>query len=161
MGGEADSSPGRKYLIIVVAVLLAAFLAVLAFSLPQLNGVSTTAATSATLPAGCVKPSGGFLIIASQLGFNDSVNHGVPQNSWPVMDVKEGQNVTIVVCNSDPAEAHGFQIDHYYDARLVSIASGHVLTLSFVASVVGTFRVYCEIPCAIHWAMQSGELVVS
>ena len=158
-GGKV-SAPGRKYQVLVVALLIAAALAALAFSLPELNRVSTTTATSVTLPVGCVKPSGGVLIIASLLGFNDSVDHGVPQNPWPVMDVKEGQNVTIVVCNTDQSESHGFQISHYYDARLVSIASGQVLTVSFVADTSGTFRVYCEIPCAVHWAMQSGELVV-
>jgi heme/copper-type cytochrome/quinol oxidase subunit 2 len=115
----------------------------------------------AEFPAGCVKPVDGFLIIASQRGFNDSIDHGVPQNSWPVVTVRQGQNVTIVVCNADAVEAHGFQIDNYYDARTVALAPGRVLTVSFVANKVGTFRIYCNIFCAIHWAMQSGELVVT
>jgi len=149
-----------KRLFVVVAVLLIVALAAAAIALPQLNRVTTNTST-ATLPSGCVRPAGGFLIIASQLGYNDSVNHGVPQNSWPVVDVRQGQNVTIVVCNADPAQAHGFQIDHYYDARLVSMASGQVLSVSFVADTAGTFRIYCNIPCSVHWAMQSGELIVA
>jgi nitrous oxide reductase len=108
-----------------------------------------------------VKPADGFLIIASELGFNDSIDHGVPSNHWPVVNARQGQNVTIVVCNSDPAQPHGFQIDNYYDARLVAIAPNQALKISFVASKVGTFRIYCNIPCTVHWAMQSGELVVA
>ena len=77
------------------------------------------------------------------------------------MNVQEGQNVTIAVCNVDLEGAHGFQIDNYFDSRTISQAPGQVLTVSFVANKVGTFRIYCNIFCAIHWAMQSGELVVA
>ena len=147
-------------MILVVVVLVAAG-AFAAIALPQLNGIKSTTAVSVKLPAGCVKPAGGFLIIASELGYNDSIDHGVPQDAWPVVEVRQGQNVTIVVCNADPSQPHGFQIDHYYDASLVAIAPGQVLTVNFVANEAGTFRIYCEIPCTIHWAMQSGELVVN
>ncbi len=144
-----------------MAVVIASSAAVAAVISPDLNSVSSTNSMQVSLPAGCAKPAGGFLIIADELGFNDSVDHGVPQNPWPVMNVRQGQNVTIVVCNADPSQPHGFQVDNYYDARLVAIAPGQVLTVSFVADKTGTFRVYCNIPCSVHWAMQSGELVVS
>jgi len=146
--------------LVFTAVALVAALAVVAIALPGLNRVGTSTSTTA-LPPGCAKPAGGFLIVASLLGFNDSVDHGVPQNSWPVMNVRLGQNVTIVVCNADPAQDHGFQIAHYYDARLVSVTPGEVLTVSFVADTAGSFRIYCSIPCTVHWAMLSGELIVS
>ena len=152
--------PSRKLTLVIVGVIVAAALAAVAVSLPDLNGTTTTTATP-KLPPGCVKPAGGFLIVASLQGFNDSVDHGVPQNNWPVMDVKLGQNVTIVVCNADSTQAHGFQIDHYYNAQLVSIAPGQVLRVSFIASQAGSFRVYCQILCTVHWAMQNGELTVS
>ncbi len=148
-------------MVILLAVALASAAAVAAIALPDLNRVTSTTSAPVTLPAGCVKPADGFLIVASQLGYNDSVDHGVPENSWPVVDVQQGQNVTIVVCNTDPVEPHGFQIDNYYDTGTVSIAPGQVLTVSFVANKAGTFRIYCNIFCAIHWAMQSGELVVA
>jgi FtsP/CotA-like multicopper oxidase with cupredoxin domain len=154
------SMANRRYLVILFAVSLISAAAIAAIALPGLNRTTTTTSTI-KLPAGCMKPANGFLIIASQLGFNDSVGHGVPQNSWPVMNVRQGQNVTIVVCNADPSQPHGFQIANYYDARLVSIGSGQVLTVNFVADRAGTFRVYCSIPCSVHWAMQSGELIVS
>jgi heme/copper-type cytochrome/quinol oxidase subunit 2 len=151
----------RKYIVLVVAIIIAGGLTVTAVVLPQLNKTSSTTSSTVNLPAGCVKPAGGFLVIASELGYNDSVDHGVPEKSWPIMNVHLGQNVTIVICNADPDQPHGFQVTHYYDSRLVSIGPGQVLTVSFVASEVGTFRVYCNIFCTVHWAMQSGELVVT
>jgi nitrous oxide reductase len=123
------------------------------------SSTSNTASTTA-LPAGCVKPPGGFLVIASGRGYNDSVDHGVPQNSWPVINVTQGQTVNITVCNTD-FQAHGFQVTHYYDNSIVAIVPGQVIQVSFVANVKGEFRIYCEIFCTIHWAMQSGELIVS
>jgi heme/copper-type cytochrome/quinol oxidase subunit 2 len=152
--------PSRRYVVILLAVVLMSAAAVAAITLPDLNRISPTTSTTVQLPVGCVRPANGFTIIADQLGFNDSVDHGVPQNSWPVMNVRLGQNVTIVVCNSDPTQPHGFQIGNYYDARLVSIASGHVLTVNFIADRSGTFRIYCSIPCSVHWAMLSGQLIV-
>lgn len=150
-----------KYRWFVVAVIVASALGVVALTLPGLNTRTGTNSAYANLPSGCAKPAGGYLIIANQLGFNDSVEHGVPQNNWPVISVQKGQNVTIVVCNADPAQAHGFQIDHYYDARLVSLEPGQVLKVSFIATDAGTFRIYCSIYCTVHWAMQNGQLIVS
>jgi hypothetical protein len=152
----------RRYQLLVIAALLVGALGTIAVALPGLNSVGTTT-PSVALPTGCVKPAGGFLIVASLLGFNDSVDHGVPQNNWPVMNVKQGQNVTIVVCNADHTQTHGFQIDNYLppSARVVSIPPGQVFRVSFTANAAGKFRVYCFIFCTVHWAMQSGELVVT
>ena len=150
----------RKTMFVAVGFIVVAALATAAVFLPNLNKVTTTS-TTVRLPSGCVKPADGFLIVASLQGFNDSVDHGVPQNNWPVMEVGLGQNVTIVVCNADSTQAHGFQIDHYYTAQLVSIAPGQVLRVSFIATQAGSFRVYCQILCTVHWAMQSGRLIVS
>ena len=100
------------------------------------------------------------LIIASITGFNDSVDHGVPQNPWPVVHVSKGTIVNITVMNVDK-QPHGFQIAHYYDNRIVAIAPGQTINVSFLANVAGTFQIYCSIPCTVHWAMQSGELFVS
>ncbi len=109
----------------------------------------------------CVRPQGGYLIIASSRGFNDSVDHlnAAPTAPWPILSVHRGDTVSIVVCNTDTS-AHGFQIDHYYANGIVSVAPGKSITVTFVASESGTFRVYCQIPCPIHIFMQDGELVV-
>jgi heme/copper-type cytochrome/quinol oxidase subunit 2 len=150
-----------KYAATAVVAILAVAAAVTAAALPSLNVTSGTHTTGGNAPPGCVKPAGGFLIVANLLGFNDSVDHGVPSNSWPVMNVKVGQNVTIVVCNEDPTQAHGFNIQYYYDQRIVSLASGQVLKVSFIADKAGSFWIKCNIFCTVHWAMQSGKLVVS
>ena len=101
-----------------------------------------------------------ILIIASITGFNDSADHGVPQNSWPVIDVAKGTLVNVTVYNTDK-QAHGFQISHYFDQNIETVAPGQRLNVSFMADESGTFRIYCSIPCTVHWAMQSGELVVT
>jgi len=157
--------PERKRMVILLVFLLVAAAAIVVVTLPGLNRVTTRSSSSGLLPPGCVRPQGGFLIIASELGYNESVDHLTSQNvsyvSWPVLQAHEGQNVTIVVCNADPSQAHGFQIDEYYQAGTVAIAPGQVLRVSFIADKSGTFRIYCNIFCTVHWAMQNGELVVS
>jgi FtsP/CotA-like multicopper oxidase with cupredoxin domain len=116
----------------------------------------------AKLPPGCVKPVGGFLIIASQYGYNDSVLEGAgPTKAWPVISVTQGQTVEIMVCNVDPVESHGFQVGTYFDGKVESVAPGQVLPVSFVASKAGTFPIYCAIFCAIHLFMEYGQLRVS
>jgi heme/copper-type cytochrome/quinol oxidase subunit 2 len=111
-------------------------------------------------PAPSGRPVPNLQIVAGVTGFNDSVDHGVPQNSWPVIHVARGTLVNITVFNDD-RQAHGFQISHYFNATIVTVAPGQKLNVSFLADVSGTFRIYCSIPCTVHWAMQSGKLVVS
>jgi FtsP/CotA-like multicopper oxidase with cupredoxin domain len=116
----------------------------------------------AKLPAGCVRPAGGYLIIASQYGYNDSVLEGAgPTKAWPVISVAVGQMVEITVCNVDTVESHGFQVGDYFDKTVESIAPGQVLSVSFVADKPGTFPIYCSIFCAIHLFMEYGQLRVS
>jgi len=140
--------------VVVILVLLVAAAAAVLILTPSLGK------TSNNLPSGCSKPAGGFLIIASKLGYNDSVDHGVPENSWPVITVKQGQQVNIVVCNTD-IQAHGFQVAHYFDSTIESIAPGQVIHVSFTAAQTGDFRIYCSILCSVHAFMQSGLLVVT
>jgi hypothetical protein len=138
---------------VVIIVVLAAGVAVTLL----LSG--SKGSSAGTLPNGCTKPVGGFLIIASKLGYNDSVDHGVPEESWPVITVNQGQQVNIVVCNTD-IQAHGFQVAHYFDSTIESIAPGQVVHVSFVANQVGNFQIYCSIFCSVHAFMQSGLLRV-
>jgi hypothetical protein len=111
------------------------------------------------LPPGCSKQPGGYLIVASDVGYNDSAAHGVPASPWPVITVKEGSTVNLTICNSDN-QAHGFNINYYYDSVIKSIAPGQVVHLSFVADQKGIFQIYCAIFCPVHVFMQSGEIVV-
>ena len=138
---------------VVVIVVIVAGAAVLLVQ-QRSNGQGT-----GPLPSGCVKPSGGFLIIASKLGYNDSVDHGVPAKPWPIINATEGQQVNITVCNTD-IQAHGFQVAYYFDSTIESIAPGQVIHVSFVANKVGVFQIYCSVFCSVHAFMQSGQLRV-
>jgi hypothetical protein len=146
----------RRILLVLLVVVLLGVGATTALYLAS-RGASPT---GRPLPAGCDKPQGGFLVVASDTGYNDSIGHGAPEKNWPIIDVKQGQNVTIVVCNID-VQAHGFQITHYYDQSEVTLTPGQVIKVTFVASQAGSFDIYCEIFCSIHIYMQSGLLNVT
>jgi heme/copper-type cytochrome/quinol oxidase subunit 2 len=83
-----------------------------------------------------------------------------PSVHWPVITVHQGDTVIITVINTNSSEVHGFAIDSY-DPTGVATAPGHENTISFVANKVGSFRIYCNVVCAIHPLMQNGELIVS
>ena len=116
---------------------------------------------SLSLPPGCVRPEGGYLIIMSEYGYNDSVLEGAgPTKAWPVITVNEGSTVDITICNADKVQAHGFQIATYFDSQIEALAPGQVLRVSFVATRAGTFQIYCAIFCTIHLFMEYGQLRV-
>jgi len=145
----------RKAIIVVLAVVLVGAGATITFYM--LSGGRTTTVSP---PAGCVKPAGGFLVIASGKGYNDSVDHGVPEKDWPILNVTQGTKVNITVCNTD-FQAHGFQVAYYYDSSIITVVPGQVLHVSFVATKSGQFRIFCNIFCSIHWTMQNGLLNVT
>jgi heme/copper-type cytochrome/quinol oxidase subunit 2 len=145
----------RTILIVALVVVIIGVTIATAYVFFARGPQSTT-----TLPSYCSKPPGAFLIVAGPNGYNDSVDHGVPSNPWPVVNVQKGANVTIVVCNVDQ-QAHGFQVQHYMDSPVHVVAPGQVVTFTFVADETGTFQIYCSIFCTVHWAMQSGQLRVS
>jgi heme/copper-type cytochrome/quinol oxidase subunit 2 len=79
---------------------------------------------------------------------------------WPIIRVHAGDTVILTVINNNSREIHGFAIVHY-DNRGFSLAPGQRHTISFVANEVGSFRMYCNVFCAIHPYMQNGVLIVS
>lgn len=139
----------RSRLIIAVALVLTVVLSIVAVTYLFSNGKT---------PTGGVRVQN-ILIVASITGFNDSADQGVPQNPWPVIHVVKGALVNITVYNDDK-QAHGFQVAHYFDSSIETVAPGQTIHVSFVANETGTFRIYCSIFCTVHWAMQSGELIV-
>jgi heme/copper-type cytochrome/quinol oxidase subunit 2 len=118
--------------------------------------------------AGSVKPSSNghalyFTIIESDppdplAGMNGSYYKPLTAQ-WPVIQVHQGDTVIITVINNDSREVHGFAIVHY-DNRGFSLAPGQRHVVSFVADEVGSFRIYCNVFCAIHPYMQNGVLIV-
>src|SRR5438477_12854668 len=112
------------------------------------------------LPPGCKQPAGGFLIVASLTGYNDSKAHGAPAKPWPIITVHQGQNVTILVCNAD-VQPHGFQITHYFANSEGTLVAGQVLRVSFIADETGSYLINCDIPCTVHFLMQGGLLNVT
>jgi len=123
-----------------------------------------------TPPVNCLaRPTGGpntavFTIVMADegmnIGFNGSYYHSPP---WPDMNVSIGENVVIHVFNNDTAEAHGFQISHYFDQGLgqSGLAPGKCYDVRFVATTPGSFQVFCNIFCTIHLSMQYGRLNVN
>ena len=144
-----------------MALLLAVFIVVASgvTALYFFRG-GTGQSTTTILPSGCVRPPGGFLIIASVTGYNGSIDHGVPANSWPIIQVQRGTTVRVTVCNVDH-QAHGFQITHYFDSSIEALSPGQVLNVSFVADKSGAFTIKCSIFCTVHGFMLSGSLVVT
>jgi len=136
------------------AVLVVALLASTAY-LASGSGASSLAA----LPAGCVRPAGGFLIVGSAMGYNDSIEHGAPVKPWPILDVANGTDVAITVCNAY-ADALGFQVAHYLADKVEAIGPGQSMTVSFVADETGTFLIYCSVLSPIHVYLQGGEVNV-
>jgi len=79
---------------------------------------------------------------------------------WPIIRVHMGDTVILTVINNNSREIHGFAIV-YYDNRGFSLAPGQRHTITFVTDEVGSFRMYCNVFCAIHPYMQNGELIVT
>ncbi len=159
-------NPSKRTTLVLTVATITAFAAVAAVlglgvllgSRPIGSGVTTS---EAALPAGCVRPANGYIIVQSKDGYNDSITQGAGLSKpWPVLTASEGQTVSIAVCNVD-VQAHGFQIANYADGSINVVEPGQVLNISFVANKPGSFLIYCAIPCSIHFFMQFGQLKVS
>jgi hypothetical protein len=148
----------RATLISVIAAI-AVILVVSTVFTEGTAGPSTVIGAAAPLPAGCTKPAGGFLVVASASGYNDSVGHGAPMKAWPILVTSAGSNVTITVCNTY-SDAVGFQVAHYLQGQLEIIQPQEVLRVSFLADQAGTFLMYCSVFSPIHLYLQSGEVNV-
>ncbi len=150
----------RTTLVLTVATVVAFAAVVAVLGLGTVDGTSITTTTSTALPSYCQRPSGGFLIVVSRYGYNDSILMGAgPTKPWPIVQVQEGETVKIGVCNID-SEAHGFQVATYVQSSVNIIPPGKELNFTFLASKEGTFGIYCAIPCDLHPELQYGQLRV-
>lgn len=111
--------------------------------------------------AGIVSTIHSFTIIEDVNGYNDSALHSGPwpTKPWPVMNAHQCEMVVIKIVNTD-TQTHGFAIDSYA-ARGTEIQGGQSVSVQFLASKAGQFRVYCNVPCSVHWSMLYGSLNVS
>jgi heme/copper-type cytochrome/quinol oxidase subunit 2 len=96
---------------------------------------------------------------AALAGMNGSYYKSV-QTIWPVIQIRQNDTVIITIINQNSSETHGFAID-YYEPGGVATSPGQQNTVTFVANKIGTFRIYCDVLCAIHPLMQNGELIVN
>jgi len=147
----------RSGLLIIVGTLI---LASGLFYVILLHPPSGTHATTTIAGGGCTSYSSSFTIIASESGYNNSVNEGAPAKPWPILCAQEGEQIKITVINEDTVEPHGFAISNYLEAG-ITVLPGHTATISLVADSPGDFKVYCNVICAIHPFMQSGVLVIA
>jgi heme/copper-type cytochrome/quinol oxidase subunit 2 len=149
----------NKFFIVTVLAALTIG-SVASFYWPSLNTLANPPPT--TQSSACVRPPGYFLIVADITGYNDSVDHiqKYPNDPWPVIKVGRGDQVNILVCNTDDYSPHGFAIEHYFDVG-VALMPHNSYRISFVADEDGTFTIYCNIFCPVHPYMQTGELVVT
>ena len=134
------SSTNRRRVGLAFAVTIIAVAVVASTAYVSGSGAIGSGAL-ASLPVGCVRPAGGFLIVGSWLGYNDSIGHGAPVKPWPILDVSNGSDVAITICNAH-AQPLGFQVVHYLDDRIEAISPGQALTVNFVADETGTFLIY-------------------
>ena len=145
---------------IATILAIAAVVLVIGFGWVLGNSGSAGTGSSTSVPQYCVRPPGGFLIVVSQYGYNDSITQGAgPSKPWPIVTVKEGQIVNISVCNTD-AESHGFQVATYVQSTVNIIKPGEELNFTFTANQAGTYGIYCAIPCDLHVFLQYGQLRV-
>ena len=154
-------TPSKKTNVVLAVATVIALAAVVAVTTAGFAfGNSTGTATSTSLPAYCVRPAGGYLIVVSNYGYNDSrLEDAGPTKPWPVVTVDEGQKVDIAVCNIDSV-SHGFQVSTYVDSVVNIVKPGEELSFTFTADKAGTFGIYCAIPCDIHVFLQYGQLRV-
>jgi nitrous oxide reductase len=143
-------------LIVVLTFALAATVLIISAEHPF------TAAQSATPVSGvnCTSYSDTFTIIASQSGYNDSIDHGTPQNHWPVLCAHVGSELKIIIINVDSVEPHGFAVAGYLSAG-ITVLPGRTESISILADSAGDYKIYCNVICAVHPFMQSGLLVIS
>ena len=111
--------------------------------------------------AGITPITHSFTIIENLNGYNDSAYHPGSwlTKPWPVMNVRQCEMVVIKIMNTD-IQTHGFAVD-FYATRGTEVQGGQSLTLQFLASKVGQFRVYCIVPCSVHSSMLYGSLDVT
>jgi heme/copper-type cytochrome/quinol oxidase subunit 2 len=143
-----------------VMIVIATFaLAATVLYISSLHPFTPSQEESTVKGINCTSYTDSFTIIATESGYNDSIGHGAPAKSWPILCAQSGE-VTIKVINEDTVEPHGFAVAGYLPAG-ITVLPGKTDTITFYAGSTGDYKVYCNVICAIHTFMQSGVLVVA
>ena len=128
-----------------------------------LTGFSvTTAALALTVgisPGPCaniLSITRAFTVIADLDGYNGSKYQPAP---WPEMRANRCDTVVINLVNHD-TQAHGLAVELYANNG-VEAPAGKTLTLRFLTTTAGQFKVFCNIRCTVHALMQQGRLTVT
>jgi hypothetical protein len=149
IGGIMMKNKMLAIIAITVAGVLGGGIVTLVIGLPSSPCAGTTGITHS------------FTILENLNGYNDSAFHPGSwlTNPWPVMNVRQCDMVVIKIMNTD-TQTHGFAVD-FYAVRGTEIQGGQSLTVQFLASKVGQFRVYCNVLCSVHSSMLYGSLKVT
>ncbi len=135
-------------IVIVVAAALGGGILTFAIGLPSTpcSGITSTTHT--------------FTVVEDVNGYNDSALRpgSFPTKPWPVMNVRQCEMIVIKIVNAD-TQTHGFAVD-FYALRGTEIQGGQSVTVQFLASKAGQFRVYCNTLCSVHRSMLYGTLNV-
>jgi plastocyanin len=119
------------------------------------SSTSTTAATTQLAPAS-LSHKIFYLFSAEHEGVNET-KLGIPPDTYSpdLLEVTEGDNVTIHFYNLDTTDRHTFTMGSPYNIN-EDLLPGTNATFTFKAADEGVFRFYCT----YHQPIMSGQLVV-
>ena len=121
------------------------------------GGVLAVVLTPPPLPcSGVTGAVRSFTIIVDSTGYNGSQ---YKTGAWPNVAVQRCDHVVFNVINN-ATESHGFAVAYYSNAGLELVGGAHQ-KLEFQATKAGQFKLYCTIPCSVHYLMQNGLLTVA
>ena len=144
-----------------VAILLTGILVCLTpVIITEPNAIAQNATTTTTIPSSVPPASSShkifYLFSAEHEGVNET-KLGIPPDTFSpdVLEVTEGDNVTVHFYNLDTTDRHTFTIGAPYNINQ-DLLPGTNAAFTFKATDEGIFRFYC----AYHQPVMSGQLIV-
>jgi hypothetical protein len=165
MASNQSLPNSRRLLVLSLTALALASIAVIAVAYPSIAPIFSapqSPQTPSQQPVSeCLggKPSGYFLIIANDNGYNNSASMNLNDTYFPVLKVVQGSTVNILFCNLSHEQTLGIAIEHYDTAGAV-LQPNKATLITFRADQSGDFRMYSPIFSTVHYATQSGLLEV-
>jgi plastocyanin len=142
--------------ILVTAVIIVSLPTIIITSNATDQNVSTTSNSTSSLPPASSSNKIFYLFSAEHEGVNETKLEIPPDTYSPdILEVNEGDNVTIHFYNLDTTDRHTFTIGTPYNINEDLLPEKNA-TFTFKAGDEGVFRFYCT----YHQPTMSGELVV-